>query len=330
MTFFVMRSIFEVRYSSSRLLCSVGAQRFNLCGHARLARNHKKTILRNNPTPCAPISQPLQVGLLDFIQVFLLLRVLLFCSSSSSPMAPQIFLSRDRPLRTTLPSMAPPPPLPPYTNLPLPEQASQDLATSYGSYTQIFRSRDRPLRTTLPSMAPIHKPSSARTGLSGPRYFHGPHTQIFRSWDRPIRTSVLLWPPYTNLPLPGQACLDHATLYGPHTQSFLSRDRPLRTSLLLWPPNTNVPLPGQASQDLATSVAPPYTNFPLPGQASQDLATSLAPTHKSSAPRTGLSGPCYSLWPPYANLPLLGQATQDLATSMAPVHKSYAPGTGLS
>ena len=82
----------------------------------------------------------------------------------------------------------------PYTNLPLPGQASQNLATS---------------------IAPIHRSSSPGTGFSGPRYFDGSHTQIFLSRERLLRTSVLLWPPYTNLPLPGQASQDLATSMAP-------------------------------------------------------------------------------------------------------------------
>ena len=93
----------------------------------------------------------LHVGLLDFRQVFLLLRVLLFSSSSSSPVDHiHKLVSQDRPLRTSLLLW------PPYTKLPLPGQASQDLATS---------------------MALIHKSCAPRTRLSRPRYFHGPHTQ---------------------------------------------------------------------------------------------------------------------------------------------------------
>ena len=76
-------------------------------------------------------------------------------------------------------SCSPPPrPLlwPTYTNLPVPGQATQDLATS---------------------MATIHKASAPGTGLSRPRYFYGPHTQILRSQDTPLKTSLLPWPPYT-------------------------------------------------------------------------------------------------------------------------------------
>merc|ERR1711938_24993 len=80
------------------------------------------------------------------------------------------------------------------TNLPLPGQASQDLAT----HTQILLSRDRLLRTSL---------------LLWPPYTNLP--QIFLSRDRLLGTSLLLWPPYTNLPLPGQASQDLATPMAP-------------------------------------------------------------------------------------------------------------------
>ena len=87
----------------------------------------------------------------------------------------QIFLSRDSLFRTSVLRW------PPYTNLPLPGQAFQDLATS---------------------MASIHKSSSPGTGFSGPRCFYGAHTQILLSGDSVLRTSLLLWPQYTNRPLP--------------------------------------------------------------------------------------------------------------------------------
>ena len=161
----------------------------------------------------------------------------------------QMLLSRDSLLRTSLLLWSP------YTNLPLPGQGSQDLATS---------------------IAPTHKSCSPMTSFSGPRYFYGPNTQIFLSRDRLLRTSLLRWPPYTNVALPGQPSQDLATsmvsihkssspgtgFSGPryfdssHTQILLSRDRLLRTSLLLWPPYTNLPLPGQTSQDLGTSMTP--------------------------------------------------------------------------
>ena len=156
------------------------------------------------------------MGLLDFRQVFLLLLLVLLAfyykyyynlliqllsqillqlllqttttNTITTTTHQQIFLVRDRLPRTT--------PLiwPPYTNLLLPGQASQDHATP---------------------LASIHKSSSSGTGLSGPRYSYGHHTQIFISRNRPFRTTLFLWPPYTNLPLAGQDFQDHATLMAP-------------------------------------------------------------------------------------------------------------------
>ena len=152
----------------------------------------------------------------------------------------------------------------PYTNLPLPGQASQDLATS---------------------VAPTHKSSASGTGPSGPRYFNGLHTQIFRSQDRPLATSVA---PRHKSSAPGTSLSGPRYFHDSHTQIFRSRDRPVTTSQLLWLPYTNLPLRGQASQDLVLWL--PCTNLPQVKSVRLDvfdcfpllLLPSLAPKSGSS------------------------------------------------
>ena len=96
----------------------------------------------------------------------------------------------------------------PNTNLPLPGQPSQDLATS---------------------MAPIHESSAPGTAFSGPRYFCGLHTHIFRSRDslprlQPVRLVVSDSPILRASSLPGRlpsiASLDCSTAWFP---SFASQ-----------------------------------------------------------------------------------------------------------